>query len=125
MKMMISIAWLRPLFFLMTILAAATAVPAPSKTTSTTPTPTPTQCNTGSLECCNSVQSASSPAAASLLALLGIVLQDLDVLVGITCSPLTGVGISGTSCSSDPVCCDNNSFNGVIAIGCTPINIGL
>ncbi|KAF9481861.1 hydrophobin-251 [Pholiota conissans] len=83
------------------------------------------QCNTGSLQCCNSVQTASSPAAASLLASLGVVIQDVTALVGITCSPITVIGVSGTSCSAQPVCCTNDSFNGVIALGCTPININL
>ncbi|KAF8204671.1 hydrophobin-251 [Pholiota molesta] len=31
----------------------------------------------------------------------------------------------GTSCSAQPVCCTNDSFNGVVALGCTPININL
>ena len=50
-------------------------------------------CSTGPIQCCNSVQSAKSPAAAGLLSLLGIVLQNLDVDVGLTCSPITVVGV--------------------------------
>ena len=74
------------LFVLSAILAVATAAPnsAPS--------------GTGTLECCESVKKASDPAAAGILAALGVVDQDVDVLVGLTCSPITviGVGSGGT-----------------------------
>ncbi|THU77680.1 hydrophobin-domain-containing protein [Dendrothele bispora CBS 962.96] len=83
------------------------------------------QCNTGSLQCCNSVQKASSSGVGLLLGLLGVVLGDVNVLVGVTCSPLSVIGVGGNSCTAQPVCCENNNFNGVIAIGCTPININL
>ena len=36
-------------------------------------------CSTGPIQCCNSVEKASSPAASKLLALLGIVVQDVNV----------------------------------------------
>ncbi|KAH8109101.1 hydrophobin, partial [Phellopilus nigrolimitatus] len=82
-------------------------------------------CDTGSLQCCQSVQSAGSPSAANLLGLLGVVAQGVDVPVGITCSPISVIGVGGDSCTADPVCCENNTFNGVVALGCTPINVGL
>ncbi|KAH8119784.1 hydrophobin-251 [Phellopilus nigrolimitatus] len=88
-----------------------------------TPTPqTTSSCNTGSLECCNSVQSASSPQAASLLGLLGVVLG-ADVPVGLTCSPLSVVGLSSSSCTADPVCCSGNNYSGLVVVGCSPINL--
>ena len=40
-------------------------------------------CNQGSVQCCNSVVSASTPAASTLLAAFGIVVQDVNVSVGI------------------------------------------
>ncbi|KAF9484783.1 hydrophobin-315 [Pholiota conissans] len=83
------------------------------------------QCNTGSLECCDSTGKATDPAIATLLGSLGVVVQDVTALVGVTCSPITGVGVSGTSCSEQSVCCTDNSFNGVVALGCTPINLNL
>ena len=53
---------------------------------------------------------ASDPAASTILALLGIVLQDLNVGVGLTCSPITVIGVSGgDSCSANAVCCEDNS----------------
>ncbi|KAK7681935.1 hypothetical protein QCA50_014897 [Cerrena zonata] len=83
------------------------------------------QCNTGPVQCCNSVQKANSPAAAGILALLGVVLQDLTVPIGITCSPISVIGLGGNSCSANPVCCENNSFGGLISIGCVPVDLSL
>nr|BAB84547.1 hydrophobin-315 [Pholiota nameko] len=83
------------------------------------------QCNTGSLQCCNSTGSATDPAIAKLFALLGINVEDVTALVGVTCSPITVVGASGSSCSEQPVCCTNDSFNGIVALGCAPINLNL
>ncbi|EAU87423.1 hydrophobin [Coprinopsis cinerea okayama7 len=90
-----------------------------------TPGPGPGQCNTGPIQCCESVQRADSVAASTLLALLGVVVQDLSIPIGITCSPISVIGLPGNSCSSQPVCCEDNSFKGVIAIGCTPVNINV
>ncbi|KAF5322781.1 hypothetical protein D9619_000600 [Psilocybe cf. subviscida] len=83
------------------------------------------QCSTGTAQCCNSVQAANSPSVATLLGLLGIVVSTVTAQVGVTCSPITAVGVGGTSCSAQPVCCTDNSFNGVVALGCTPINANL
>lgn len=58
------------------------------------------QCNTGSLQCCESTQDASSSTVTGLLGLLGlldVILGDITGQVGVTCSPITGVGVSGTS----------------------------
>ncbi|KDR76991.1 hypothetical protein GALMADRAFT_246172 [Galerina marginata CBS 339.88] len=81
-------------------------------------------CNTGPVQCCNTVTTASNPVASLIIGLLGLVLGP-DVAVGLTCSPLTIIGVGSSSCSQQPVCCENNSFNGLIAIGCSPININL
>ncbi|KAF5309264.1 hypothetical protein D9619_012754 [Psilocybe cf. subviscida] len=83
------------------------------------------QCNTGTLQCCQSVGAANSTPIAALLGLLGIDVGSVTGLVGVTCSAITVIGTSGTSCSAQPVCCSNNSFNGVVALGCTPINLNL
>ncbi|ESK92236.1 hydrophobin [Moniliophthora roreri MCA 2997] len=83
------------------------------------------QCNTGPIQCCNSVQSSSDPATSLLLGLLGVVLQGINVPIGLTCNPITVIGAGGNSCTAQTVCCENNNFNGVVAVGCTPININL
>ncbi|EGO01149.1 hypothetical protein SERLA73DRAFT_179238 [Serpula lacrymans var. lacrymans S7.3] len=84
------------------------------------------QCNTGPVQCCDKVQSANEGIVPELLSLLGLEGISDDTQVGLTCSPLSGVGVGGGSkCSQQPVCCSNNSFNGLINIGCSPININL
>lgn len=56
-----------------------------------TPTPTTGECDTGSLQCCDSTQSASDPSAAlvGLLTLLGVDVSSISALVGVTCTPIT------------------------------------
>ncbi|KAI1798181.1 fungal hydrophobin [Ganoderma leucocontextum] len=83
----------------------------------------PSSCSTGPIQCCNTVEQASAPSAAALLGLLGIVLQDLTVLVGLTCSPITVIGVGGGSCSAQAVCCQDNSTGGLISIGCVPVTL--
>ncbi|KAF8888264.1 fungal hydrophobin [Infundibulicybe gibba] len=87
------------------------------------------QCNTGNLLCCNSAEDSNNPSAgtANLLGLLGIPLASVanTGLIGITCSPISIIGLGSGSCAAQPLCCQNNSFNGVIALGCHPINLGL
>ncbi|KAK0184183.1 hydrophobin [Armillaria mellea] len=84
-------------------------------------------CATGPVQCCNSVQNPSNltPFATGRLGLLGVVIGDLTANVGVTCSPITVIGVGGTSCTSQTVCCDNNTFNGLVALGCMPININV
>ncbi|OCB91513.1 hypothetical protein A7U60_g1248 [Sanghuangporus baumii] len=94
------------------ILAVATPAPVPADS----------QCNTGSLQCCNSVQEADSQAISGLLSLLGVVVQDVSALVGVTCSPIDVIGVGSSGCDASPVCCTDNSFSGLIALGCVPIN---
>ncbi|KDR70655.1 hypothetical protein GALMADRAFT_76053 [Galerina marginata CBS 339.88] len=96
----------------LSILAAASGIPA-------------SQCNTGDLQCCNQVEPATSNIAFSLEALFGIVPGSVSGLIGLTCSPITIIGLGGNFCSQQPVCCTDNSWNGVIAFGCTPVNINL
>ncbi|KAI6165097.1 hydrophobin [Pisolithus thermaeus] len=83
------------------------------------------QCDGGGIYCCDSVQDASSPSVASLLALLGIV-GSVTGQVGLNCDPITGLGVgSGASCTSQAACCTGDSFNGLVNIGCSPINLSL
>ena len=53
---------------------------------------------------------ADSAGIAAILALLGIVLQDVNAAVGLDCSPITVIGVgTGNSCSANVVCCQNNN----------------
>ncbi|KAH8823189.1 hydrophobin-251 [Flagelloscypha sp. PMI_526] len=81
------------------------------------------QCNTGPVQCCNSMSKAGDDSTTKILHSLSVKDVAKDVTVGLTCSPVNVIAIGGNSCNSQPVCCENNNFNGVVAIGCTPINI--
>ncbi|KAH9945468.1 fungal hydrophobin [Epithele typhae] len=91
-----------------------------AKRTSPSGSPSSGSCNTGPVQCCNSVQKANDSVVSTILGLLGLV-ADPDVLVGLQCSPLSVVGVGGSSCSARTVCCENNSQGGLISIGCIPI----
>ncbi|KDQ56644.1 hypothetical protein JAAARDRAFT_36124 [Jaapia argillacea MUCL 33604] len=93
----------------------------------TQPSGTPSNsgsCNTGPMQCCNSVQESNSPGIGGILGLLGINLSDVTGLLGFGCSPITAVGVGGGgSCNAHPVCCEDNSRGGLISIGCIPITL--
>jgi len=92
---------------------------------SASPLSTRGECSTGDQVCCNTFQKASSPQAQEALGALAAEIG-ADVPIGLTCSPITALGLAGgSSCSQQPVCCNNDNFTGLIAIGCTPINIAL
>ncbi|KDR72953.1 hypothetical protein GALMADRAFT_252313 [Galerina marginata CBS 339.88] len=114
------------IFFFFAILAVATATTTVTVAGSPTATAIPAnQCNTASIQCCNALQGSGSSVVSLLLNLLGIVIDGAEALVGITCTPISVLGLGQGDCSDKPVCCQNNDFNGLIAIGCVPININL
>ncbi|KAG6374173.1 fungal hydrophobin [Boletus reticuloceps] len=88
-----------------------------------------TTCNSGSVNCCNSVQTYKEAVNKPEFSFLKTVLAQVDVVastpLGLTCNPISVIGVGGNSCSQQTVCCDNNNFNGVVAVGCTPINANL
>ncbi|KAK7027356.1 hypothetical protein VNI00_015319 [Paramarasmius palmivorus] len=83
------------------------------------------ECNTGPVQCCNDIKKADDPAVAELLETVGAKVQDVTAQIGVTCNPISVAGIGGNSCSAQTVCCEDNSFNGFVAIGCTPVNVNL
>ncbi|KAF8061866.1 hydrophobin-251 [Lyophyllum atratum] len=100
--------------FALPLLAAATPDRYPSE-----------QCNTGEIQCCNGTQNPLDPNVAELLGLLGVVASGIRGQVGLDCNPIQVIGVAGNSCTSQPVCCTDNKFNGLIAVGCTPINANI
>jgi len=80
------------------------------------------ECNTGTLQCCDSTAYSDDPIVGTLDGL-----ADTDIPVGASI-PL-GIACYGilvaSSCTAQPVCCDNVSQHGLINVGCTPVNIGL
>ena len=55
------------------------------------------QCQTSDQYCCNSVQNAGSPQATAILGDLLAAVIGADVPVGLTCSPLTAIGLGSNS----------------------------
>ncbi|KAF9457569.1 fungal hydrophobin-domain-containing protein [Collybia nuda] len=104
------------------LLTAATVLPR-----TTTPTTPASQCNVSNLKCCNSTQESDAllPPVTTLLGLLGINLSDLTALVGVTCGGLNILSLGVSDCTAQPVCCSNNNFSGIVALGCTLINLSL
>ncbi|RXW11793.1 hypothetical protein EST38_g14061 [Candolleomyces aberdarensis] len=85
------------------------------------------QCTRGVRVCCEDVKvpNAVDVRTNAMLALLGIKVKGLQGLVGSTCRaldlPVLGVN---TSCPPEQqLCCKNNLLNGLVSIGCTPINV--
>ena len=84
---------------------------------------------------------AASAAATAILSLLGISASDITGLIGLTCSPVSVVGVgSGSECSGTTVSCSNGltvsslfdrhckmclimTAQGSIGIGCVPVNV--
>lgn len=54
------------------------------------------QCSTGPQQCCDKVQNADAPQAAQALGSLGLQVA-ADVLVGLTCTPITVIGVASGS----------------------------
>lgn len=81
-------------------------------------------CNTGTLQCCNQTFSSTSGTATLLAALLNLNLSQLTGQIGLSCTPISVIGLGqGASCTQQPVCCSGNTYNGLINVGCSPINL--
>jgi len=107
-----------PLLAVATPWGTPTTTPPVTVTVTATATATQTalsQCNVSNQQCCNSLQSSSDSLVSLLLGLLGVVLDGVTAEVGLTCSPLNIIGVTGTSCSAQPVCCENNSFSNAVS----------
>ncbi|KAG2106831.1 fungal hydrophobin [Suillus cothurnatus] len=81
------------------------------------------QCNTGTIQCCQSTQPYNNNATMN-----GGIPIFADVLgdIGLGCSPISVIGTGdGANCLQQPVCCSDESYNGLVNIGCTPINLFL
>ncbi|KAG2342765.1 hydrophobin-3 precursor [Suillus weaverae] len=84
------------------------------------------QCNTGTIQCCQSTQPVDEYNKNATMS--GEIPIFVDILgdVGLGCSPISVIGTGdGANCLQQPVCCSNETYNGLVNIGCTPINIFL
>ncbi|KAI5994873.1 hydrophobin [Pisolithus marmoratus] len=77
------------------------------------------QCNSGSLQCCNSVQPASSLSDGNLLSR-----QNLDGPIGLDCSPINVLGAGNASCTQQTACCNGDTY-GTVTVDCHPIELSL
>ncbi|KAF9058294.1 hypothetical protein BDP27DRAFT_1408441 [Rhodocollybia butyracea] len=89
-------------------LAGATPAPRSESTVCSAPS---------GIVCCDLVKPASDPLATYLIKNLGIIVSSTSTVVGMDCSPISAV--SGI-CSGELVCCEDNSNDPLISIGCTP-----
>ncbi|KAH9923698.1 fungal hydrophobin [Epithele typhae] len=81
-------------------------------------------CSTAPIQCCQTTTTAGSAAGTSILDSIGVVVQDVNVLLGLTCSPISVVGVgSGDACDAQAVCCQDNSHGGLVSIGCVPVTL--
>ncbi|KAK0217167.1 hydrophobin 2 [Armillaria fumosa] len=98
------------------VLASATVLPRGG---------TGSSCSSGTLQCCNSVQDPSSSAVQTALAPLGLNLGDIAADVGLTCDPITVIGVGSNPCSTQAACCTGQNYNGFAVLGCIPVNVGV
>jgi len=87
------------------------------------PSGSPSPCTSGtSAQCCDKLTQAKDPMASLLLGLYDIVV-DVEESVALECSPLSAFDIRNKNCGGQCVCCQHNSFDGVIAVGCSILNL--
>ncbi|KAK1228261.1 hypothetical protein PQX77_008698 [Marasmius sp. AFHP31] len=77
-------------------------------------------CSTGPIQCCKHVEKASDPDAKKVIKELNIPIKDENTKVGLTCSPITVIGGGNGGCTTNSVCCEDNSHGGAISVGCVP-----
>ncbi|KIL66125.1 hypothetical protein M378DRAFT_178037 [Amanita muscaria Koide BX008] len=76
------------------------------------------KCKTGAIQCCNSVSNSANPVVKTIAGLVKAKLPTDNIPIGLGCS-----AIGEHSCSAKTVCCENNDYSGLIAIGCISIKI--
>jgi len=73
--------------------------------------------------CCDSITTLDNTVVSTLDILAEILGTSDPVPVGLGCIPIIDFGVSGTSCTADPVSCDQ--LFGLVGINCTPVDAGL
>ncbi|KAI0075016.1 fungal hydrophobin [Panus rudis PR-1116 ss-1] len=82
-------------------------------------------CNTGPVQCCNSVQPAGAPSSVGAGGLLDIpvALQNLNIPIGLQCNPISVIALaSGGNCNGQTACCDHVT-DGLVGLNCVPLNV--
>ncbi|KAL1752704.1 hydrophobin [Schizophyllum commune] len=87
-------------------------------------TGTPASCSGGGVYCCNKTVDHNDKSIQKQLSLVGVTAGSIHDLVGLTCTPITAIGVgSGAQCSAQSVCCSKSYQNGLVNVNCTPIKI--
>ncbi|KAJ8514360.1 hypothetical protein ONZ45_g8076 [Pleurotus djamor] len=83
-------------------------------------------CGTGTVQCCDTLEHYTSPhvnhffTAAQKLGLIDAIVNPLVGHIGAKCT--SGI-LSSQSCSAQLACCEDVTFDGDFAVGCTPIKV--
>ncbi|KAF8350492.1 hydrophobin-251 [Amanita rubescens] len=77
-------------------------------------------CSTGTIQCCQSIQSAHSHEVAELIGSVGGSLNGITGTVGINC---VHIGAVTNSCTAQTACCTGGRTIGLVAVGCSPISL--
>ncbi|KAL1721390.1 hydrophobin 6 [Schizophyllum commune] len=84
------------------------------------------QCSSGTLQCCESTTKSSDIDRVHLSSLLGVDVGSITGLIGKNCSPVSVVGVgAGSTCDAQTVCCDGDSFDGLVNLGCKSGNFAV
>ncbi|TFK37479.1 hypothetical protein BDQ12DRAFT_724306 [Crucibulum laeve] len=77
------------------------------------------------IQCCNSLQSAESAQGAGVLGgPVGISAGCITGLIGLSCTPISVLGIGGNNCTAQTACCLGKTY-GTVTVGCNHINLDL
>ncbi|KAJ3551980.1 hypothetical protein NM688_g4398 [Phlebia brevispora] len=103
------------LYAMCTLTLLAVATPATTTLTVTAPAPTVTtasQCESGDVECCDTLVEPTSTEGQLFLGLVGVALAASKDpgLIGLECSPASIIGVSSDNCNTDLACCTDNGF---------------
>ncbi|KAL2004662.1 hypothetical protein VTN00DRAFT_3190 [Thermoascus crustaceus] len=75
--------------------------------------------------CCQTISDTKNSTIASTLSKYGVPPEMAKGPVGLACTPISTIVTLGQRCNANTVCCSNNNYNGLINLGCNPININL
>ncbi|KZT62042.1 hypothetical protein CALCODRAFT_490606 [Calocera cornea HHB12733] len=82
-------------------------------------------CNVAGQHCCNTTVSHNSTSASVIAGLLGSSLMPGDnLMMGLDCTPLAPLLSAGGQCTATTVCCSGDqTYNGLINVGCSPFEL--
>ncbi|OJJ75893.1 hypothetical protein ASPBRDRAFT_38225 [Aspergillus brasiliensis CBS 101740] len=79
-------------------------------------------CNSGSLQCCSSLQSSlSDNSGTSITGLVPVNLQGLTGMIGLGCTPIGVLGAGQAPCNAQTACCAGDTY-GTLTLACNPLD---